>query len=151
MLRKFSSIVGSFVFCALLLSAIPNDTYAKSNEDIISSAKQHIGVPYKFGGTTTSGFDCSGYVNYVFDQFDISLPRSSADMYTKGEAVQKADLQAGDLVFFETYKKGASHVGIYIGDNQFIHASTSKGVITSSINDPYYWGSRYLGAKRVTG
>ncbi|WP_458412619.1 C40 family peptidase [Schinkia sp. CFF1] len=112
-------------------------------ENIIKSAEKYIGTPY--GGE----FDCSGYVHRVFSENGIDLPRSSRSQYKQGENVEKADLQKGDLVFFKTSGSGISHVGIYIGDNQFIHSATSKGVMISSLDDPYYWGSRYYGAAKV--
>jgi peptidoglycan DL-endopeptidase CwlO len=121
-------------------------------EQAVFLAKEHIGVPYKMGGNTLAGFDCSGLIVYVFNQLDIKLPRTAAEQATAGREVARTDLQAGDLVFFkDTYKSGVSHSGIYVGENLFISATSSKGVRIDSINDPYYWQSRYAGARRVTG
>ncbi len=121
---------------------------ATTADQIISTAKQYLGVPYLWGGTTPNGFDCSGFVQYVFAKHGISLPRTSKQQYGVGTAVSKSQLQKGDLVFFDTSGSGVSHVGIYAGDDLFIHASTSKGVIFSSL-DNTYWAPRYLGARRV--
>lgn len=115
---------------------------------IISTAKKYIGVPYVWGGSTPSGFDCSGFVQYVFNAHGISLPRVSKEQYSIGKKVSKANLKAGDLVFFNTEGNGVSHLGIYVGNNKFIHASSSKGVIISSLSSSY-WVSKYYGAKRI--
>jgi cell wall-associated NlpC family hydrolase len=110
-------------------------------------AQKHVGVPYKWGGITPKGFDCSGLVYYSFKKAGKTLPRTSAEMYKKGKAVAKKNLTKGDLVFFSTYKKGASHVGIYIGSNKFVHTS-SKGVRIDSLSNPY-WSKVYYGSKRM--
>jgi peptidoglycan endopeptidase LytE len=116
---------------------------------IISFAKQYLGVPYVWAGQSPSGFDCSGFTYYVFGQFNINLPRIADGQFNAGSKV--SNLQPGDLVFFSTYEPGPSHVGIYIGDNQFIHASSGAGVVTiTSLSDSYY-KARYLGARRVIG
>lgn len=115
---------------------------------IIATAKKYIGVPYVWGGSTPGGFDCSGFVQYVFNAHGISLPRVSKQQYGVGTWVSKSNLKAGDLVFFDTEGNGVSHLGIYIGNNQFIHASTSKGVIITSLSNTY-WAPRYYGAKRI--
>ena len=120
-----------------------------SADELRTTASKYVGVRYSYGGTSTKGFDCSGYVRHVFSELGKSLPRSSSAMYGEGESVKKSDLQPGDLVFFNTSGRGVSHVGIYIGSGKFIHASTSKGVIKTSLNDKYYWGNKYVGAKRV--
>ena len=120
-----------------------------TGQQIVATAKQYLGVPYLWGGTTTNGFDCSGLVQYVFGQHGITLPRTSQEQYQVGRYVAKADLQVGDLVFFaNTYTTGISHLGIYVGGGQFLHASSSQGVIISSL-DNVYWAPRYYGAKRV--
>lgn len=117
---------------------------------IIETAFKYIGTPYVFGGTTPKGFDCSGYVQYVFKQNKIDIPRLADEEYNKtGKKVERKKLQPGDLVFFTTYEKGPSHVGIYIGDDKFINATSSSGVKVCRVSDPYYWGKRYFGAKRV--
>lgn len=117
-------------------------------EKIIATAKQYIGVPYVWGGSTPSGFDCSGYVQYVFRLHGITLPRTSKEQFTVGSWVSKANLKPGDLVYFNTDGSGVSHLGIYIGNNQFIHASSSKGVTITSLSNSY-WAARYYGARRV--
>lgn len=115
---------------------------------IVHSGKSLIGIPYKWGGTTTNGFDCSGFTYYVFKQNGITIPRTSREQYYTGSWVRTPDLQNGDLVFFNTTGSGVSHVGIYIGNNKFVHASSSKGIMISDLKNSY-WNPRYLGAKRV--
>lgn len=118
-------------------------------DKIISQAKQYMGVPYVWGGTSPSGFDCSGFTHYVMLKNDITIPRTTELQYNTGSWVSRSSLKPGDLVFFTTYKQGASHVGIYLGNNQFIHASSGAGKITiSDLNNTYY-AQHYIGAKRV--
>lgn len=117
-------------------------------KEIVSRAAKYKGVPYVFGGTTTKGFDCSGYVQYVFKDCKAKLPRLADEQALQGIFVTQKQLRPGDLVFFTTYAAGASHVGIYAGDGQFWSASSSKGVILSSLKDDY-WKQRYYGARRV--
>ncbi len=119
-----------------------------SGSNIVAAAKSYMGVPYVWGGTSPSGFDCSGFVHYVYGKYGIWLPRTTESLYPTGTYITKANLRAGDLVFFTTYAPGASHVGIYIGNGDFIHASSSKGVTISNLSNSYY-AQRYFGAKRV--
>lgn len=122
-------------------------TSSKANA-IISTAKSFLGVPYLWGGVSPSGFDCSGYTQYVLKKNGISVPRTAAEQYKVGTTVSKSNLRIGDLVFFTTYKAGPSHLGFYIGNGNFIHCSSSKGVIISNLSSTYY-SSRYIGARRV--
>ncbi|MEK3881040.1 C40 family peptidase [Paenibacillus sp. FSL H8-0122] len=107
-----------------------------------------IGTKYVSGGTSTNGFDCSGFTMYVFDKIGINLPHQSGSQYQMGSAVSRDEMRPGDLVFFNTSGKGVSHVGIYVGDGEFAHASSSRGVTISSLSDSYYV-NRYVGAKRI--
>ncbi|MBH5320525.1 C40 family peptidase [Paenibacillus sp. GSMTC-2017] len=110
-----------------------------------------IGTNYVYGGTTTKGFDCSGFTSYVFNKMGIELSRRSVDQATQGTKVAKADLQPGDLVFFDTSGKvngGISHVGIYVGEGKFAHTSTRIGVTIDEIDSSYY-KSRFITARRV--
>lgn len=117
---------------------------------VITTAKGLLETRYIYGGTTTNGFDCSGYVQYVFAQNGITLERTAAQQYTyNGTSVAKSDLQPGDLVFFSSSSQSVGHVGMYVGDGQFIHSSSGAGkVIITSLNSSYYV-SHYVGAKRV--
>jgi cell wall-associated NlpC family hydrolase len=124
-----------------------NENTQDKAKQITDAAKSFIGVPYKFGGTTPKGFDCSGFVQYVFDKRKITLPRAADAQYKVGKVIMQKDLQQGDLVFFSTYEKGASHCGVYLEQGKFIHAS-SHGVMISRL-DESYWKTRYLGARRV--
>ena len=111
------------------------------------NAMRFLGVPYSFGGTSAYGFDCSGYVQHVFAMIGKHLPRTADAQYVYAHKIQGTP-KPGDLVFFQTYAPGASHVGISLGGDRFISASSSHGVSVASLHDPY-WAARYLGAKRV--
>jgi cell wall-associated NlpC family hydrolase len=110
---------------------------------IIGLAMSLQGVPYVFGGTSPGGFDCSGFVQYVFRNAGLNLPRMADEQYY---AVNKVPVpREGDLVFFTTYTSGVSHVGVYIGNDNFVHASSSRGITVSSLKEDY-WSARYVGA-----
>ncbi len=123
-----------------------DDTQLSADTDIrqqiVDYSKKLQGIRYVYGGSTTKGFDCSGFVSYVFKKFGITLDRTSRGMGKGGATVKKADLQPGDLVFFDTNGglNGINHVGIYIGSNKFIHASSylKRRVTISSLSDKYY-------------
>ncbi|MFJ8257624.1 LysM peptidoglycan-binding domain-containing protein [Peribacillus asahii] len=129
------------------------NTYETENgpsiDKVIAEAKKVIGTPYSWAGSTPAGFDCSGFVYYAFKKAGYSISRhSSSTYYALGKTVSSP--QRGDLVFFATgsNRSVVNHLGIYLGDNQFIHASSSKGVMISSVNDSYY-KSRLIGYKRL--
>nr|WP_106779386.1 C40 family peptidase [Lysinibacillus timonensis] len=134
-----------------------NDTLAQQVKSILEDAKKYIGAKYKWGATLAEApslFDCSSYIQYVFGRAGIQMPRVSRDQASKGVAVSTANLKAGDLMFFtmnDTYTDGrVAHVGIYMGDGNMIHASTSKGVmITTNVLKNPYWSKNYLFSKRV--
>ena len=120
-------------------------------QEIADYALQFLGYRYVYGGSSPSGFDCSGFTSYVYKQFGYKLNRSASDQLDNGVAVSRSELQPGDLVIFKkgSSSKRASHVGLYIGNNQFIHASTSKvGVIISRMSDAYYT-TGFVGGRRI--
>ena len=122
-----------------------------TGNQIVSKAKQYLGVPYKWGGTDPSGFDCSGFVYYVLRSLGINASRTMTTMYSQGTAVSKSELQPGDIVFFQnTYKSGMSHVGIYVGDGQFIHAPSSGKVVSYADLYSNYYIEHYYGACRFS-
>ena len=120
---------------------------------LLQRAMGLLGTPYRWGGTSPdSGFDCSGLVNYVFrTTLGIELPRVSREMASNGEKVERAALTAGDLVFFGRRGTRVDHVGIYVGDGQFVHAPRSGRDVTVSRLDTGYWANRFLQARRVEG
>lgn len=127
---------------------------SRSINDVLKDAEKYIGTPYKFGGNTSSGFDCSGFTVKVFEENDFSLPRRSSDQADAGKNIDIKEVKPGDLLFFATGGGSrVSHVGIVHdigsdGEVKFIHASTSKGVMISSLNEKY-WNKAYLHAQRV--
>jgi len=143
--KIFTTASSRSVFFANLV-AVKNSSNAE--EHVVDLAKQLIGTGYVWGGDSPKGFDCSGFVSYVMGEAGHSLPRSTYDQVNSGIHVSRSELEAGDLVFFNT-GDGVSHVGIYIGNGLFVHADSSAGVTETSINDPYYWSSRYVTARRI--
>ena len=122
-----------------------NTTVSGNGNNVVNYAKQFLGNKYVYGGTTPSGFDCSGFTQYVYKHFGISLNRTAAAQYMNGTSV--TNLQAGDLVMFG--KSGINHVGIYMGGNTFIHAAnSSRGVTTDTLASGYY-KTNYVGARRI--
>ena len=121
-----------------------------TGSQILAEAKKYLGTRYVYGGASPSGFDCSGYVYYVLKQFGYSPYRTPADQYNMGTPVAKANLQPGDIVFFAgTYASGISHVGIYAGNGQFIHAPNSRSTVSYSDLTTGYWANHYYGARRM--
>lgn len=118
--------------------------------DVVGTALSFRGVPYRNGGTDpASGFDCSGFVQYVFAQHGTRLPREVREQYRAGEKVDRQEVRAGDLIFFETISPGASHVGLAIGGDEFVHAPSSTGVVRVERLSSSYWSTRFVGARRV--
>lgn len=118
-------------------------------DEIGSTAERFIGTPYRFGGEGPKGIDCSSFVQQVFREHQISLPRTAREQIQVGNEVAAGELKKGDLVFFHTYASYPSHVGIYLGDGKMIHASSAKGEVTVSDMNSAYYRSRFLGAKRL--
>jgi len=143
-------IVLALFFMLLMGQALPAFADAPlSAETLIATAKKLVGVKYKYGGTTTKGFDCSGFTAYVFDKLGIELPHSSLSQSKLGTSVKKGEWKVGDLLFFNINGKGISHVGIYIGDNKMIHAHTKHGIIIEDFVDSNYYSKRYVSSVRV--
>jgi cell wall-associated NlpC family hydrolase len=120
-----------------------------STTALLATALSYRGVPYRNGGTDPTGFDCSGFVQWVFAQQGRALPREVRDQYQLGRKVDRDEVRPGDLVFFETVSHGASHVGIALGSDEFVHAPSSRGVVRVENYGIDYWKKRYVGARRV--
>lgn len=119
--------------------------------ELAVSAMGMIGIHYKYGGNNPeNGLDCSGLVRYVFkDAWGVNVPRTAAELSRSGEKIDKQDLKPGDLVFYNTLRRSFSHVGIYLGDNKFIHAPSTGGKVRIESMDLAYWKSRFNGARRI--
>jgi cell wall-associated NlpC family hydrolase len=131
-----------------LLAAVPLQA---DDFSVVDRALSYLGVPYRFSGTTADrGFDCAGLVQKSFSEVGVNLPRVAADQFRNGEKVCREELKPGDLVFFRnTYKRGISHVGIYIGNELFVHAASTLRRVTIDRLDSPYFASRFAGGRRI--
>ncbi|MGY4515482.1 C40 family peptidase [Lysobacter sp. HA18] len=121
-------------------------------QSVLARAFALLGTPYRWGGTSTEGFDCSGLVGYVFrNALGVELPRVARDQAQTGTMVDRSQLTAGDLVFFSTHSSGVDHVGIYIGNGKFLHAPRTGRDVTVSELDTGYWNGKFVQARRVAG
>jgi murein DD-endopeptidase len=125
-------------------SSLPLDLYA-----LVGTALDLRGVRYRNGGSDPSGFDCSGFTQYVFAQYGVRLPRSVHDQFDQGTPVRPEDVREGDLLFFKTEGSGASHVAIAVGGDSFVHAPSTSGVVRVEHVGARYWSDRFIGARRV--
>lgn len=169
-MRLKCDIIAKSMFCTFILLVILNtnsayvygeeslnqcvgndeQTVSVSNgytQEIVNYAHNFIGKPYVFGAKGPNSFDCSGFTSYVFKHFGKDIPRTSGEQFNVGKPIQKSELKNGDLIFFNTYTK-IGHVGIYIGNGEFIHAASSGSVKVNSLNENYY-STNYAGARRV--
>lgn len=141
----------SFALAAGVLLSNGDYVHASLADDVINTGDNYLGTPYRFGSAfgNTSSFDCSSFTSYVFSRHGITLPRTSIGQASVGTPVSKANLQKGDLVFYDTDFNGSiNHVGIYAGNGKMLNAQ-SKGVAFADAFSPYYWGARYVTARRV--
>jgi cell wall-associated NlpC family hydrolase len=112
---------------------------AENIRNLFTNVKQYLGIRYRFGGDTPSGFDCSGFVRFMFNkELDVNLPHSSREMASMGAKIDRSELRPGDLVFFTNGKNRINHVGIFIGNDTFVHSSLSKGITRDTLNENYY-------------
>ena len=119
------------------------------SDALVITATGLAGIPYQQGGDTPNGFACSGFTRFVFAQHGVSLPRLTWEQYREGRPVAAGDVRPGDLVFFTTIAPGASHVGVAVTRDEFVHAPSEHGVVRIERLSERYWASRYLGARRV--
>ncbi|MCK0132283.1 NlpC/P60 family protein [Flavobacteriaceae bacterium F08102] len=147
---KITKILG-FIFLVLLGSCGSLKQTAnlqQTEKKLAEEYRKYYGVPYRFGGVDSNGFDCSGFVQTVYrDAFQIILPRTVKEMAKVGSKISKSRIKIGDLVFFRPSRK-YRHVGIYVGNNQFMHSSTSQGIIKSDL-DNVYWAKKYKFSRRI--
>ena len=132
-------------------SASKSPSWSSTAQEIILHAISQTGVKYKYGGITPdSGFDCSGFVRYVFQQAaNLTLPHGARAISQVGTKISKDELQPGDLVFFNTLRSVTSHVGIYVGNNRFIHSPSAGGTISVTDMNDAYWAKRFTGARHI--
>lgn len=144
------SVIKSELEVLAAVEALPPVIQASFDTNrVIEESKKYIGLKYQVAGKTPKGFDCSGFVGYIFKKsVGIILPGSASTIFERGTEIEKKDLKVGDLVYFNTGGKTISHIGIYLGNGEFIHSATSSGVIISSLGEHYY-AQRYQGAKRI--
>ncbi len=129
---------------------IANDPMDDAATELAFRAVQYLGIPYRSGGSSPAGFDCSGLVKFVFNEvLGARLPHRADQIVRVGQPLKTADLAPGDLVFYNTMGRRYSHVGIYLGDNRFIHAPSSGGVVRIENMDMAYWKKRFNGARRI--
>ena len=134
----------------LLGPQVNAETPSEGLSEIVSHALKQVGVPYRYGGNSPRhGFDCSGFVRYVYKQVGVALPRTTEGMSQVGVPIRRRELEPGDLVFFDTRRKPFSHVGIYLGDQKFIHAPARGGTVELVDMQRNYWRERYMGARRI--
>jgi cell wall-associated NlpC family hydrolase len=145
--KQYEAIISQGVQSEELVQAEPENEGLHGK--LVLFAKKLLNIPYRFGGNSLFGIDCSAYVQKVYSLIGVNLPRSAREQFTEGDPIDKSELSIGDLVFFRTYASFPSHVGIYLGNNLFIHASSrSKKVTIDSLDTPYYT-KRFFGAKRI--
>ena len=143
----------NFIKQSLVLSQINQISKTVGNQasDLVVNAMGFLGVPYKRGGSTTDGFDCSGFVRAMYENtLGLVLPHNAKAQAAVTETIDKAELQPGDLVFFNTLRKTFSHVGIYVGEGRFIHSPRSGGEVRIENMSDSYWRKRFNGARRVS-
>jgi cell wall-associated NlpC family hydrolase len=127
----------------------PKQSLTSVQKDVIQTALSLLGTPYRFGGTTPEGFDCTGFVDYVYRKsVSMTLPRESHDLVQAGKLVSVAELHPADIVYFKIELQRPLHIGIYLGDGKFIHAPSRRGKVNIQNLSQDYWKSRYLGARR---
>jgi cell wall-associated NlpC family hydrolase len=132
------------------LAAAPARPLSDTRQRVIATATQLTGTPYRFGGTTPKGFDCTGYLMYVFrTAAGVTLPRTSMEQIQAGKPVTTSQLQPADLVYFRIDRKKDLHLGLYLGEGRFIHAPSSGGAVNVQSLESEYWRTRFLGARRV--
>jgi len=143
----------NFINQSLVLSQINHISKSVGNQtsDLVVNAMGFLGVPYKRGGSTTNGFDCSGFVRAMYENtLGLVLPHNAKAQAAATQTIDKAELQPGDLVFFNTLRKTFSHVGIYVGEGRFIHSPRSGGEVRIENMSDSYWRKRFNGARRVS-
>lgn len=154
-MKKIGSISLAMLMLVSVFFAAPQEAQANSQrDDVVRIATQLTtqNIPYEWGGTTTRGFDCSGFVQFVYRQAGISILRTTGEQITQGTFVNRSNLRPGDIVFFNTENPNAStptHNGIYIGNNRMAHSGSSRGVEITSFGSGSYWGRYYIGARRI--
>lgn len=143
------TLVCALVHSSAVSSETPSD---EGTHPLVAEAKKYLGIRYRYGGSSPSrGFDCSGFVHYLLSRYGIRAPHSAAGLFQVGKPISRSELKPGDLVFFQNTarRRGITHVGIYIGNGKFIHASSGRNRVTiSSLHDPYY-AARFAGARRL--